>query len=235
VGEKPLVLVIGGTRGTGKLIVSRLLEEGYRVRALARDPVRAEATLAPAVEIVPGDITKPDTLPAALTAADHLIFTAGVTARFTSEPLIRATTYDGLCNVLAAATDAGFHGRFLYMTTVGATAPSLAVTFLNLTKPGLLQCRLRAEEEIRKSGIDYTIIRAGILTDDPAGRRAIEIGQRPYPLAYRYRISRADVAEAFVRSLSHPETQRTSFNIVGTNHAPRQELETLFAQLKPDA
>jgi uncharacterized protein YbjT (DUF2867 family) len=235
VGEQPRVLVIGGTRGTGRLIVSQLLREGHRVRALARDAARARENLGPAVEIAPGDITRPDTLPGALTDVDHLIFTAGVTGRFTSAALIRATIYDGIQNTLAAATNAGFHGRFLYMTTVGVTTPSLAATFLNLVKPDLLQWRKLAEDEIRKSGIDYTIIRAGILTDGPAGQRPVEVGQGPCPLAFQNRISRADVAEAFVQALSHPRTPRASFNIVGTSVGPLQEWGALFAQLKPDA
>jgi uncharacterized protein YbjT (DUF2867 family) len=235
VGEKPRILVIGGTRGTGQLIVHRLAEEGYRVRALARDAARAREKLGPAVEIAPGDITKPDTLPGALTDVDHLIFTAGVTERFASAPLVRATIYDGVRNTLAAATNAGFRGRFLYMTTVGVTTPSLAATFLNLVKPGLLQWRQRAEEEIRKSGLDYAIIRAGLLTNGPAGQRTIAVSQAPSPLAFRNRISRADVAEAFVQALSHPRTRWTSFNLVGTSVGPLQEWGALFAHLKPDA
>jgi uncharacterized protein YbjT (DUF2867 family) len=233
--EKPRVLVIGGTRGTGQLIVQRLLQEGYRVRALARDTARAREKLGPAAEIVPGDITKPDTLRGALKEIDHLIFTAGVTGRAAGEPLIRATIYDGVANTLGAASNAGFQGRLLYMTTVGVTTSSLAATLLNLVRPHLLEWRQRAEDEIRRSGVDYTIIRVGILTNGPAGQRAIEIGQGPYPLAFQYRISRADVAEAFVQALSHPGTRRTSFNIVGTSRGPRQAWEALFAHLEPDA
>ena len=63
------------------------------------------------------------------------------------------------------------------MSTVGVTGPSPAGALLNLIKRNLLYWRKRAEEEILARGIDYTIIRAGLLTNDPPGRRGIAINQ----------------------------------------------------------
>jgi uncharacterized protein YbjT (DUF2867 family) len=121
------------------------------------------------------------------------------------------------------------------MSTVGVTTPSPAAALLNLIKRNILKWRKLAEEEIRSSGIDYTIIRAGMLTNDSAGRRAIEIGQSGYPLAFQYCISRADVAEVFVEALRHPETRRTRFNVVGGSGSPHKEWDRLFRSLEPDA
>src|SRR5205823_14289654 len=129
-----------------------------------------------------------------------LLFTAGVTGRFAAEPQVIATTYDGVKNTLAAARQTGFRGRFLYMTTLGVTQASAAALFLDLTKRRALHWRRRAEAEIRGSGLDYTIARAGILTNDPAGRRGLRITQAPAPLSWTTRVSRADVAELFVRA-----------------------------------
>jgi len=246
------VLVIGGTRGTGSLIVQRLLQDGCRVRVLARNAARAKAQLDAAmefiepnatraktqldaaVEFIEGDITKPESLPDSMKDMDQLIFTAGVTGGRVGEPWVRAVTYDGVRHTLIAAKNAGFGGRFLWMSTVGVTLPSPAGTVLNLVKRNLLKWRQRAEEEIRSSGIDYTIIRAGLLTNDPSGRRAIEIGQAGYPLAFKYRISRADVAEVFIQALRHPETRRTRFNVVGVSGSLRESWDRMFAPLKPD-
>jgi uncharacterized protein YbjT (DUF2867 family) len=231
-GER--ILVIGGTRGTGFLIVQRLLG-GCTVRVLARDAARARAALDPAVEIVEGDITKPESLPAAAEHVDHLIFTAGVTQRPAPEPLVKAINYNGLKHTLAAAKEAGFNGRFLYMTTIGVTKPSLAATLLDLVVRNTTRWRKLAEEEIRRSGLDYTIIRAGLLTNRLGGKRAIAVGQDAYPLAYQYRISRADVAETFVQALKHPSTHRTTFDLVGTSGPPPSDWESLFRPLRPDS
>ena len=234
-GENQRVLVIGATRGTGYLIVNLLLRDGYQVRALARNELIAKERLSSPVEIVVGDITKPNTLPSAMKDVDHIIFTAGVTQRPASERLVIVTEYEGVKNSLAAARDTGFTGRFLYMTSIGVTKSSLGAMLLNLVKGNTLKWRKLTEEEIRRSGFDYTIIRAGFLTNSPGGRRAIEVSQREYPLGFKYRISRADVAEVFIQALRHPSTRRTTFEVVWAKGRQRQEWDVLFGRLTPDA
>ena len=230
----PRVLVIGATQGTGYQIASRLLQEGYRVRGLARNEAKAKRTLSSRVEVVVGDITKADTLPDAVKDVDHVIFTAGVTQRPAGERLITATEYEGVKNAITAARNTGFKGRFLYMTSIGVTKYSLAATLLNLIKRNTLKWRRFAEDEIRRSGLDYTIVRAGFLTNGPGGRRAIEVSQRVYPLALKYRISRADVAETFVQALKHPQTRRTTFEVVWGRARERKDCNVLFGELIPD-
>jgi uncharacterized protein YbjT (DUF2867 family) len=229
------VLVIGGTRGTGLLIARLLLQRGYRVRVLARDPIGAAPQLGPMVDVVAGDLTKADTLPPALRGASHIVFTAGVhSGRYAPERLVRATDYQGVLDTLAAARSAGFAGRFLYLNSIGVTTPSLAATLMNLLKRNTLVWRRRVEGEIRASGLDYTIIRVGFLTSGPGGQRAIEVGQGALPLAPHYRIARADVAEAFVGALRHPQASRTTFEIV-SGKGRREDWNALFSRLKPDA
>ena len=97
---------------------------------------------------------------------------------FAREQLIVATEYQGVLNVLAAARQAGFRGRFLYMTAIGVITPSLSAALLNLFKGNTLRWRRRVEDDIRASGVDYTIIRAGVLLNSPGGKRAIEVSQR---------------------------------------------------------
>jgi uncharacterized protein YbjT (DUF2867 family) len=227
------VLVIGATQGTGNQITNLLLRDGHQVRALARN--EAKGKLSSAVEVVPGDVTRLNTLTSAMKDVDHIIFTAGVTQRPASERLIIATEYEGVKNTLAAARDAGFTGRFLYMTSIGVTKSSLAATLLNLVKRNTLKWRKLAEDEIRRSGLEYTIIRAGFLTNSPGGRRAIKISQSEYPLAFKHRISRADVAEVFVQALMHPSTRRTTFEVVSARGGHRQGWDVLFDQLTPDS
>lgn len=229
------VLVVGGTRGTGLLIVDLLLRDGYRVRALARNPGQATQRLASAVEVIPGDVTAPETLPVAVKGVTHLIFTAGVATGPARRRLIAATEYEGVLNTLAAARKAGFSGRFLYMTSIGVTKASLSATVLNFVKGNTLRWRAWAEDEIRKSGVDYTIIRAGFLLNRPGGRRAIEMSQEAHPLAPRYRIARADVAETFLETLKRPSTSRTTFEVVWGRGSRREEWDLLFSRLKPDA
>jgi len=68
-------------------------------------------------------------------------------------------------NTLTAASRAGFTGRFLYMTASGVGSRSFWTVALNLYKGNTLKWRARAETAIRASGLHYTIIRTGMLTN----------------------------------------------------------------------
>jgi uncharacterized protein YbjT (DUF2867 family) len=230
------ILVIGGTRGTGLLIAHLLSRRGAPVRVLARDPARAVTRLDRAIEIVPGDITRPATLPPACGGVRAIILTAGCrSGRPASESRIRATEYEGVRNVIAAARAGSSARRLLYMTSSGVTTRSFATMGLNVYKGNTLVWRRRAEAEIRDSGVDYTIIRAGFLLNRPGGRHSIVVTQTGLPLSIRYRIARADVAEAFVAALDHPTTSRTTFEVVWGKGRERQPWSVLLNGLRTDA
>ncbi|MCV3243238.1 NAD(P)H-binding protein [Mesorhizobium sp. ZC-5] len=230
------VLVVGGTRGTGLLIAQLLLKRGQRVRVLARDPVAAATRLDPAIEVIAGDITRPETLTAAVDNVDQIVFTAGArSGRYAPESLVKATDYEGVLNTLAAAQLKRFKGRFLYMNSIGITTPSLGAMLINLLKRNTLVWRRRAEEEIRASGVDYTIIRVGFLSNAPANQRQIDVSQGALPLSLNRRTGRADVAEAFAAALHHPNASRATFEIIWGKGHQRENWDQLLDGLKPDA
>jgi uncharacterized protein YbjT (DUF2867 family) len=229
------ILVIGGTRGVGLLIVRRLLGDGFRVRVLARDPERATAALGPQVEIVRGDLTKPDSLHESVRGVDHIIFTAGVhSGRIARESLVKATDHDGVLATLRAAREARFAGRFVYLNSIGVTRSSWAAALLNLFKRNTLVWRRRIEPAIRNSGIDYTIIRVGFLLDHAPGTRRVKVSQAELPLAPGNRIARADAAEAFVQALRHPQASRTTFDVVWEKTSGQTDWNELLGRLQPD-
>lgn len=232
---KSRVLVIGGTRGAGLLIARLLHQRGYQVRVLARNPAAAAAELGLSFEVVAGDLTKAETLPAAVADVDHIIFTAGApSGRYAPERVVKATDYQGVVDTIAAARQAGFQGRFVYLNSIGIGTSSLAGTLINLLKRNTLVWRRRVEDDIRASGLDYTIIRVGFLLNRPAGEHAVVVGQDALPLAPRNRIARADVAEAFVEAMEHPHASRTTFEIVWGKGARRESWNSLLDRLKPD-
>lgn len=229
------VLVVGGTRGTGLLIAGLLRERGYEVRVLARDVSRPVTNLGSEVELIAGDMTHPYTLFPAVDGVDHVIVTAGIrSGRFARESRVKETDYQGVLNVLEAAREAGVRGRFMYMNSIGIRTPSWAATVLNLVKGNTLVWRGRLESSIRASGADYTIIRAGFLLNAAAGQRAILVGQGARPLLWRYRIARADVAEAFVEALRHPRASRTTFEISWADGPRREAWAAMYNRLRPE-
>jgi hypothetical protein len=70
------VLVIGATGSIGRLVVEEVLRQGHSVRALVRSPEKARRPPARA-EAVIGDLTRADTLGAAVKDIDAIIFTHG--------------------------------------------------------------------------------------------------------------------------------------------------------------
>jgi len=71
----PLILVTGATGYIASRLIPRLLEAGYRVRCLAREPLRLKGrSWSRDVEVVQGDVMVPATLPAALAGVDSAYY-----------------------------------------------------------------------------------------------------------------------------------------------------------------
>ena len=229
------IVVIGGSRGTGLLIARLLVSHGELMRVPARNPAAASRRLGSDVQVVAADITKPDTLPSALGGATAIILTAGVPSGVPArQAFVRATDYEGVRNVIAAARHTGFAGRLLYLNSCGVTRPSLSATLLNLTKGNTLRWRRLAEEAIRSSGLDYTIIRVGFLLNRPGGEHELLVTQDALPLAPRHLIARADVAEVFVAALDAPHASRATFEVVWGARPAITAVPELLRHLEPD-
>jgi dihydroflavonol-4-reductase len=112
------VLVTGATGFMGRVLVARLLEDGRAVRVLERRPSDAFDGLA--VQRVTGDVTQPDTLPAACAGAETVFNLAGVLSYDAKdEARLQAVNVDGLSNLLAAVRQAG-SGRVVQVSSVAA-------------------------------------------------------------------------------------------------------------------
>jgi uncharacterized protein YbjT (DUF2867 family) len=123
----------------------------------------------------------------------------------------------------------------MYMTSSGVATRSFVSACLNLYKGNTLGWRRRAEDAIRGSGLDYTIIRTGMLLNRVGERHAITLTQEPLPLSIWYRIARADVAEAFAGAVEHPRASRATFEIVWAGAGRPEPWSVLFQGVKPDA
>jgi uncharacterized protein YbjT (DUF2867 family) len=77
-----------------------------------------------------------------------------------------------------------------------------------------MRWRREAEEAIRSSDLRWTIIRAGVLTNDGAGLRPVELVKGDIPLRARYKVGRADVAEVFLEAMKSRSTERKEFSVI---------------------
>jgi uncharacterized protein YbjT (DUF2867 family) len=230
-----LVLIIGGSRSTGLHAAHILQRMRIPVRVLARDPVAALKRLGSGFDIVRGDLTDRASLVSALDGVSQLILTAGVrSGRFARPSVVRATEYHGILNTIDAASAHRFAGRLVYMTSIGVRRRSLFAFALNLWKGNTLRWRHQAEDAIRSSGIDYTIVRAAFLLNGPPGQREISVRQMESPLTFHEAIARADAAEALVEALYHSQASRATFEIK-RERGPRTALwSDMLNRLEPD-
>jgi putative NADH-flavin reductase len=70
------ILVIGGTRGTGREVVQQALERGHHVVALARKPSNVKIQDA-RLRVAEGDVMKPESLDAAMANVDAVVCARG--------------------------------------------------------------------------------------------------------------------------------------------------------------
>lgn len=149
--EPEYVLITGVTGYIGGRLVPLLLEAGYRVRVMVRDPIRLQgrAWLAQ-VEVVQGDVLQPDTLDAALAGIDvayYLIHSMRGGESF-HERDIRAARNFGVA--------AERHGvkRIIYLGGLGDAATELSQH---------LRSRQQTGDALRECAVPVTEFRAGVI------------------------------------------------------------------------
>ena len=154
------VLVTGANGFVGSHMVPALIDAGHRVLALVRDDEGAgEVTsrLTPdqraAVEIRTGDVTKPDTLPAALAGADAVLHLVALPPDWDGGATLRLVNTEGTRNVLKATKDAGVR-RFVHL---GALA---VIDDPDLHYGG---SKAKGMALVRESGLDWTILSPSLL------------------------------------------------------------------------
>ena len=146
------VLVVGATGSIGRLVVEEAIRQGHAARALVRDPAKARRLPAEA-QVVVGDVTRPERLPAAVEGVDAVVFTLGSDGR--GKAGAESVDYGGVRNVLAALGSR--KARIALMTSIGVTNRTGA--YNRATEAH--DWKRRAERLVRASGLPYTIVRPG--------------------------------------------------------------------------
>jgi len=230
--------VVGATRGTGLLITQQLLQAGSSVRVLARNPQKARRLLGEQACIIRhGDVTDARSVRDAIAEECRAIFfavaaTGGIDGRglFASEAMIRKVTYQGLLNVVDSARAIGFKGRIMLPSVVGADRSSVMIRILDRIKCGLQRNLSERELYLRASGLDYTIVRAPILTNAPAGDSNLRISRANHKLTAGPKMSRGDLARLLVLVSEQTAASRKTFDVFsakGVAPSDQQLLEQL--------
>jgi putative NADH-flavin reductase len=191
------LLIFGATGGTGRHLVEQALTQGHTVTAFTRNHARLVST-DPNLSVVQGDVLDLASVRSATGGQEAVLAVLGTPIR--KEGTVRS---EGTRNIIRAMEEAGVR-RLIAQSTVGAgdSRPMLPFQYKYILVPFLLREAFaeheRQEEYIRRSRLDWTIVRPGVLTN---GDRT---GEYRHGLAVdkiKTRITRADVADFTLKQL----------------------------------
>jgi len=193
------VLIFGGTRGTGFETARLLRERSKPVTVLVRIGSDASALEALGATVVRGNALDGKDVDAAFASGQ---FTAAVNTLGGKRGELPRPDIEGTKQITAGAKRAGVM-RNIMVTAIGAGDSQAAVAPKVLEVLGeVLNMKTEAENILQESGLDYTILRPGGMTNDPASGTAIKTDDHNRMGV----INRADLAALVVDCLSDDAT-----------------------------
>ena len=198
------ITIVGGHGQIALLLGRRLTGAGHRVRSTVRDPAHAADVVAAGAEPVTVDLEDPmSDLDAAVRGADAVVFAAGA-GPGSGPQRKRDVDLGGAVRLIGAARDAGIR-RYVMVSTVGTERAAVAGEM-----GPYLEAKLQADEALAASGLDFTIVRPGRLTDDP-GTGTVACAAH---FGRSGEIARDDVAAVLHAVLELPQTIGQTFEVM---------------------
>jgi len=146
------IALTGATGFVGRAMARELAGRGHHLTCLVRSDPRPGQLPAEGVTVARGDILSPDSLARAFAGCDALIHLVGI-IRERSGASFEAVHVRGTNNVIEAAAASGVR-RIVHMSAAG-TRPGAASRYH--------QSKWRAEESVRASGLEWTILRPSLI------------------------------------------------------------------------
>ncbi|HEY1854744.1 MAG TPA: SDR family oxidoreductase [Solirubrobacterales bacterium] len=214
------VAIAGGHGKIALLLGRRLAAEGHDVRGLIRNPGHEDDLHAAGVEPVLCDLERAGShqVVEAVSGAEAVVFAAGAGPGSGAERK-RTMDEEGAVKLIDAAGAAGIR-RYLMVSAMGAADPPPAGKGEVFGE--YLRAKATADRVLEASGLEYTVVRPGGLTDDPP-TGMIELGSG----LDRGQIARADVAAVLHACLFLPQTIDWTFETVAGETPIEEALSSL--------
>ncbi|HEX6584434.1 MAG TPA: SDR family oxidoreductase [Thermoleophilaceae bacterium] len=197
------VVVAGGHGKIGLRLLRLLAERGHRARGLIRNPDHARDLEEVGAEAVVCDIEALDDISECCEGADVVVFAAGAGPGSGPERK-RTVDYAGAVKLIEAAKKNGID-RYVIVSAISVDRPE---EWSDQMRP-YYEAKRDADQAALESGLSYTIVRPGGLTDDPGTglvKVATDLGRGEIP--------REDVAATLLAVLETPGTIGKSFELV---------------------
>jgi uncharacterized protein YbjT (DUF2867 family) len=193
-----MILVVGATGNVGREVVRQLVAGGAPLRALVRDPARASHIRLPGVDIVVGDLARPETLDPALAGVDRVFLTSP------AEP--DQVELQG--NLVQACKRCGV-GHVVKVSVAGGPDAATQIGRWHWT----------TEKQIEASGLGFTMLRPSLFMQQTlrfapsiaaSGSFALPCGAGEVPL-----VDCRDVAAVAVAALTQESHDRRIYDLTG--------------------
>ena len=233
------ILVTGATGQTGSIVYQKLQkEQNFEVRGFARSPEKVQELFGSTEGFYFGDIKDRESLNPALTDCQGLVILTSASPKIAAPPkpeerpqfeyesdgMPELVDYQGQKNQIDAAIALGVK-HIVLVGSMGGTNENHPLNQMGNGK--ILVWKRKAEEYLVNSGVNYTIIRAGGLLNQPGGVRKLIVGDNDEllnnpPDGIPTSIPRADVAEVVVQALQQPSAINKAFDLMSYPEADSQ-------------
>jgi uncharacterized protein YbjT (DUF2867 family) len=202
-------VVIAGGHGKIALLLERVLAaRGDEPVGIVRNPDQVPDVEGAGAQAVVLDLerTSLEALTEVVAGADAVVFAAG--GGPDSGPARKETVDRGAAVLLADAVEEAGVRRYVMVSAMGTEQahPDSDDVF-----SVYLRAKKAADDDLRARDLDWTVVRPGRLTDDPAGGR-VQVGR----LA-RGQVARADVADVIAAVLTTDTTIGATFDLLEGN------------------
>lgn len=201
------VTVVGAHGQVAMHLHPILKKKGHEVRGIIRNPDQADDLRDLGVVPVICDIEEEDDISAAVGEVDAVVFAAGAGPGSGAERKFTVDR-DGAIKLIDAAKKNGID-RYIMISAMGLDEPRGNEVFQAYQK-----AKKEADEALRDSGLDYTIIKPGRLTND-VGRGEVAL----LPNLPRAEIPREDVAGVIADVLETPELSGHQLELTNGNES----------------
>ena len=188
------VTIVGGHGDVAMLLHPILKRKGHEVRGIIRNEDQANELESVGATPVVCDIEKNDDISDAVADVDAVVFAAGAGPGSGADRKFTVDR-DGAIKLIEAAKKNNI-SRYIMISAMGLNTPRGNTVFQAYQK-----AKAEADEALRKSGLDYTIIKPGKLTDEEGTGRVALAPDLP-----KGEIPRQDVAEVLAEVIENPKT-----------------------------
>lgn len=212
------ITIVGAHGNIAMLLHPMLIQNGHSVRGIIRKEEQAEDLRKTGVEPVIANIEKQDDISEAVGNVDAVLFAAGAGPGSGTE---RKWTVDrdGAIKLMEACHKNGID-RYVIISAMGLDSLRGSEVF-----QVYLKAKAEADEALRKSGLNYTIVKPGRLTDE-AGTGKVLVGKN----LERGEIPREDVAAVIAKVFEMQETIGKEFDLLSGNQPIPKALSDLVEE-----